>query len=298
MSTEASLRFTIEFPHQLNVWVLQIGGWLPIQFTGASLILVDRCVTIAAQKLALNPDRTDMEADRWWLAALNRPGFALNAILCAAEGWTASEPTYESFCAELRKATDNLVAQFPNAKVIRHDPQTLPAVYDTIAAIRERQLHGASFLRAIAPLLTNRVAANRVRKVERQLIEAAKANSLDLHSFVVLAGLSCLYEPQHGEHPRIGRGVLKFTPSYTAEQMHNALADLRSLEYLAISSGLPGAGVGLCTRDKALAAFWTYLGVSEPTWHDNSFSAKLAPQPELFGRLSREGVQELLTRLQ
>ena len=298
MPIEVSLKLTIEFPQPVTVGVLQTGGWLPIQFTGASLILVDRCVAIAARDLAGNPDRTDMEPERWWLNALNTPRFALNAILCAAEGWTATAPTYDAFCAELMNASASLAEHFPNARIVRHDPQTFAALYELFSAARERQTPEKSFLAAVAPLLVNRVAANRTRRVERQILEIARSNSLQLHSFVVLAALSCLYEPQRGEHPRVGRGVLKLTPGYTKEQMHNPLADIWALEYLAMSSGLPGPTVGLCTRDKALAAFWTYLGVSGASWQGTAVSAKFVPQSELFPRLPASEVRELLLRLQ
>ena len=136
------------------------------------------------------------------------------------------------------------------------------------------------------------------QKVERQVVEAARANSLAPHSMVVLAALSCLYEPQNGEQPQIGRRVLKLTPDYTPEQIHNALADIRSLEYLAAASGLPGTGIGFCTRDKALAAFWAYLGMTEAAWSGNSFSATYSPRKDLFPRLQVPEVQELLVRLQ
>jgi hypothetical protein len=291
---EAKLQFTIEFPQPVTVWVLQAGGWLPIQFTGASFILVDRCVAGAARDLAANPDRTDMEPERWWLNALNSARFNLNAILCATEGWTAATPTYDAFCAELMDATATLADNFPNARIVRHDLQNLPTLYELFSAAWERKPREESFLAAVAPLLVDRVAANRTRKVERQVIEIARSNSLQPHSFVVLAALSCLYEPQGGEHPRVGRGVLKLTPGYTKEEMHNALSDIWSLEYLAMSCGLPGPAIGLCTRDKSLAAFWTYLNVKEAT----STVARFSPQPELFPRLQAKDAQELLLRLQ
>lgn len=297
MPTEASFRMSIRFDHPVKVWVLQLGGWLPIQFTGVNTMLIDRCVLIATRDLALNPERSDMQAERWWLQQLDNPRFALNAILCAAEGWNSSEPTFETFVAELADASGTIAKEFPQAAIVRHDPVNFAALYETVSAARERHLRECAFLSAIAHLLCNRVAAARSRKVERQIVDAADANSLARHSMVVLAALSCLYEPQHGEHPRIGRGVLKLTPDYTIEQIYNALADIRSLEYLAAASGLPGGSVGFCTRDKALAAFWTYLGLNHATWEENSFSATYMPQPQLFPRLPADEVQNLLTRL-
>ena len=239
-----------------------------------------------------------MDAERWWFEQLNNPRFALNAILCAAEGANRSEPTYDAFLSELESLSGVLAKAFPQASVVQHDSKHFAELYETVSAARARHTLEAAFLESIAPLLTNRVAASKSQMVERQVIEAARANSLAPHSMVVLAALSCLYEPQNGEQPQIGRGVLKLTPDYTPEQIHNALADIRSLEYLAAASGLPGTGVGFCTRDKALAAFWTYLGMTEAVWSGNSFSATYSPRKDLFPRLQVPEVQELLVRLQ
>jgi hypothetical protein len=274
--SEVTLNMTVRFDHPVKVWVLQLGGWLPIQFTGVNTLLIDRCVTIAVNDLAVRPDRRDMDAERWWFEQLNSPRFALNAILCAAEGPTRSEPTFGAFVSELARVSKILAQAFPNASVVRHDPKHFAGIYETVSAARGRHAREVTFLASVAPLLTDRVAATRSPKVERQIIHAARTNALAPHSMVVLAALSCLYEPQRGEQPQIGRRVLKLTPDYTSEQIHNALADIRSLEYLAAASGLPGAGVGFCTRDRALAAFWTHLGMTEAVW-----TGKPSPQHTL-----------------
>lgn len=297
MSTEASFQMTVRFDYPVNIWVLQLGGWLPIQFTGVQTILVDRCVTIAARELATNPDREDMREESWWLQQLNSSRFALNAILCAAEGWTTSIPTFEAFVTELVEHTEILTKAFPLAKVIRHPPEYFAPMFEIVTATRERHAREASFLAEVAPLLVNRVAASRSRKVENQVVDLAKTNLLLPHSIVVLAALSCLYEPQDGEHPRIGRGVLKLTSDYGPEQIHNTLADIRSLEYLSVASGIGNASVGFCTRDKALAAFWTHLGMSEAVWQGNTFTATYAPSSRLFPRLQEQEVSEFLHRL-
>lgn len=288
---------TVRFDHPVKIWVLQLGGWLPIQFTGVGTVLIDRCVMVAARELAENPSRQGMQAKRWWLEQLNTPRFALNALLCAAEGGTTSEPTCEAFTAELADLTGTLAELFPLAKIIRHDPKDFGALYQTVTATRDRHAREASFLAQIASLLVDRVAVSRSRKVENQIVDLARTNLLVPHSIVVLAALSCLYEPQDGEHPRIGRGVLKLAREYGPERIHNALADIRSLEYLAAGSGLESAGVGFCTRDKALAAFWTHLGMHEAVWHENTFSVICVPNQQLFPRLHEQDVLELLHRL-
>lgn len=84
MPGDASLSFTIGFDHPVKVWVLQLGGWLPIPFTGVGIVLVDRNITAALDALADWPDRTDMEVEKWWLDQLNSDRFVLNPVLCAS----------------------------------------------------------------------------------------------------------------------------------------------------------------------------------------------------------------------
>lgn len=298
MHSEAALKMTVRFDHPVKVWVLQLGGWLPIQFTSVTTILVDRCVTIALKNIAARPDRKDMKTERWWLEQLNNARFTLNPILCAAEGKARSEPTYENFISELVEVRETLGKAFPNALILRHAEEHYPILYETVSAAHERHFREAGFLRSVSHILTDRVAKQRSRKFEREVLALAGSASLAPHSFVVLAALSCLYEPQRGEQPQIGRKVLKLSQNYSSEDIHNALADIRSLEYLAAASGLPGSAVGFCTRDKALAAFWTYLGVTDAKWTGETFAAEYRPHQQLFPRLEEAEVHDLLLRLQ
>ena len=131
MPTETTFNMTVRFGHPVKVWVLQLGGWLPIQFTGVSTLLIDRCVTIALNDLAARPGRTDMDAERWWFEQLNNPRFALNAILCAAEGANRSEPTYDAFLSELESLSGVLAKAFPQASVVHHDSKHFAELYET-----------------------------------------------------------------------------------------------------------------------------------------------------------------------
>lgn len=57
---KVTAQLTLEFDYPLSAWVLQQGGWLPLQLPGIDIILVDRNVTSAILALTENPDRTDM----------------------------------------------------------------------------------------------------------------------------------------------------------------------------------------------------------------------------------------------
>ena len=297
MATKTSLSFNIRFDQPVKVWVLQLGGWLPAQLTGVGVVLVDRNVVSALSALADHPDRTDMDAERWWLAHLDSERFVLNPVLCASEGGFRGVPTFQEFCDGLAEASEILVKGLPKARLIQHDRAHFDRLYDNVTAAASRQEGETAFLSDVARLIASRVSAGSDRKVEATIIEAARTAGLLLHSFAVLAVLSCLYEPQDGNEPLIGRGVVKPTTTYSAADAHNTLADLRSLEFLAATSSLQGPTPGFCTRDKDLAAFWSGLGVSAPTWTGRTFSADLAPTLQLFPRLDEEALADLFTRL-
>ena len=170
-------------------------------------------------------------------------------------------------------------------------------LYENVTATPDRHAREERFLLQVVPSLHQRASAVSAHHLEGTILQAARDSALSSHSFVVLAALSCLYEPQDGSEPMIGRGVIKPTPTYSAADAHNALSDLRSLELLALAVGLDGPSIGYCTRDKDLAAFWTHLRVSEPRWSGNSFTAGLSPAPKLFPRLDENGLRKMFLRL-
>ena len=256
MPDEARISFTVRFDHPVVVWMLQLGGWLPLQFSTVRIVLVDKNVLRAIENIAANPEHPEMAAERWWLSHLNSERFALNAMLCAHEGDTQSIPDYSHFCSSLAQYQVTLSKALPRARIVEHDSAYLEQLYENVTATAERHAREATFLIQVAPNLHQRVSAARTRQMERTILQAARDGGLSLHSFVVLAALSCLYEPQDGSEPMIGRGVIKPTPTYSTVDAHNALSDLRSLELVALAVGLEGSSIGYCTRDKDLAAFW------------------------------------------
>jgi len=247
--------------------------------------------------LTANPGHPDLVVEQWWLSSLNSDRFALNALPCAHEGDLRRIPSYQEFCASLRASYEILAAGMPEARLIDHRQADLERVYENVTATLARHEKESSFLVQVAPHLHARVSAANAKKTELALLSAAQDADLDLCSLVVLAALSCLYEAQDGSEPMIGRRVIKPTPNYTQADAHNALSDLRSLEMLSLAIGLDGRSIGYCTRDKGLAAFWTYLRVSNPKWSGNKFSATLSPAEQLFPRLGEAGVRDLLIRL-
>ncbi|BDU70745.1 hypothetical protein GETHOR_28460 [Geothrix oryzae] len=297
MPETATIELTLELEHPVVIWVLQLGGWLPLPFSSANIILVDRCITAAISKLINRPDRKDLEAERWWLSYLNNSRYQLNSFIQASEGQYGRIPSYDEFSTALNSTNILLSKSLPEAHVFWHNHDEYPRLYEVITAIAPRHQREVDFLVEVSPILSARVSERNTNRVESQILELASKYNILKNSLVLFAALSCLYEPQDGSEPRIGRGVLKPKGSYSHQQAYNALSDIRSLEYLAAGSGLFGTSVGLCTRDKYLAAFWTYLNIHNPQWSEDRFSAKITPKPELFPRLNLHQIGKLLSRL-
>jgi hypothetical protein len=292
-----SLRLTINFDHKIKVWALQLGGWLPLPFTGATVLVLDRNVPSALQALQRCPDRSDLEADRWWMQHLNKPTPALNPVLCAMEGRWRSTPTFDQFRDELERVTQLLESVLTKALIIRQQTEDLKTVYQLLAAGQPRMQREMLFLLEVMPLLASRVPAGTEREREKRVLSAAGRIGVDRLSLACIAALSVLYERSDGQEPRIGRGVLKPKQLYTAQLAFSALADLRALEFLAAGSALGGFTSGLCTRDKYLAAFWVYLGLQKSEWSGAEFKATFTPTTAIFPRLSEQEVLQLMGRL-
>jgi hypothetical protein len=301
MSNKSPISLSLDITplHPVDVWVLQLGGWFPIPFTTADVVLVDRNITITLDDLIKNPNRTDMIADKWWLDHLNSERFLINPILCAMEGENREMPSFTAFCDEIFEATEILSVGLPKARIVHHDTSLLSQSYENVTATATRQLNEVRFLLKIAPLIRSRVSAGKEKKIKDEIFNTACELNLRLNSLVVICVLSCLYEPQNGSEPMIGRRVLKPNQVYSEADAYNALSDIRSLEFLIGVCGLDGRNPGLCTRDKFLAAFWVNLMVSEPVWTENNiFLAKLSPKSQLFPRLKEEELVEMLSQLQ
>lgn len=290
-------KFEVQFDHKLKVWVLVLGGWRPIQLAAVDILVVDRNITSALEALEAKPNRQDLVADKWWLGYLNRPTPLLNPILCASEGKWRSTPTFEQFCQELRRSTLVLSRSLPNAGIIRHPEQHLEQLYAMCVSQASRTRKEVDFLVVVCPLLVSRTSRANERHLEVAILSAADQSGISRQSLCCMAALSVLYERPDGREPRVGRGILKPTRTYSQEDAYNALSDLHGLEFFAAGCAMSGFTSGLCTRDKYLAAFWVALGVQFGTWSENKFSATYTPRQELFPRLNDEEIDSLFKRI-
>lgn len=291
------INFTVEFNHKLTAWILQMGGWLPPAFASVDILLVDRNVLSTLKALLRHPERQDLIADRWWLEFLNRSSIRLNPVLAAMEGRWRSTPSFSGFCEELEEATDILTAALPEANIVRQRSEHHKNVYQVLESQLPRFHRESKFLQEVAPLLASRAAAGREHSLENQIFLLAASNGISKCSFPCMCALSTLYERSDGDEPKIGRGVLKPTHSYSADDAFNALSDFRAIEFIGVASSIGLGNAGLCTRDKYLAAFWVYAAPSKVEWRNGAIVTTYAPRKELFPRLDEAAFHDLLARV-
>lgn len=293
-----TLTFSITFDHPVKVWALQMGGWLPLPFCTAPMLLVDRNVTSALMAIRDNPNLPGTDAQRWWLDFINSEQFTVNPLLCAMEGKTRSVPTLAEFRQAFEEASQVLALGLPRTRLVTYTDVHFNAVFDTITRLAERYSSEVKFLLQVVSMIVDRQPMVNLAKIEHDIFNAACLNRLRPQSLVVVAVLSCLYEPQDGSEPRIGRGVLRPSKFFTEQDAHNALSDLRALEMLAAVNALSGVNAALCTRDKYLAAFWCELAIRNPKYVDDSACFVAKPSNQLFPRMSESEFAKLVQRLQ
>ncbi|WP_144375135.1 hypothetical protein [Thiolapillus brandeum] len=171
------------------------------------------------------------------------------------------------------------------------------AAYEMLHGLSSRYEAECEFLRSVAPIISHRRKDADLEKVHSEIVINCERFGLHKTSLIMLCTLSCLYERNDGEEPLIGRKIIKPTDSYSYEDAHNAISDLRALEMLAAINGLNIGCVAFCTRDKHLAALWCGLNISSPKWLDSQFTCSIEPDVSLFPRLSETDVAELVQEL-
>lgn len=295
MSASFALSMNIRWVEPETVWMLELGGRRPIMLSDSRVILVDRCVMSTLGALTQRPDRPDLRSESWWLRHLDSEEYTLNPILCACEGAGRRAPSFAEFCAALADARHKLAAGLPRARLTLHeDPR---ALYGIVAATTPRWQAAQRFLMDVAPRLVNRVTPGAAPRLEADVRLAAADAGLPRRSLALLAVLSCVYERRDGGEPMIGRRIINPRRQYSEQHAFNAVADLHSLELLAASLERVSPGIGLVTRDRALADFWCALGVSLPTSPSILECVTVSPRLELFPALDGDGLKSLISRM-
>lgn len=295
---KVNAKLKVDFPHPVKAFALLQGGWLPVNLSGASVILLDRNITSTLKQIGLCKDRGDQEAAKWWLSFLNSPDYSLNPLLSAMESPLKRAPTFQEFVQEFQQEAKILKGKLPQCNVIQYNDASYKAAYALLFEQAYALAKESKFLVEVMPLISNRVSDKGTIETEGIVTESALNNGLDPYSLVVLAALSCLYDEKSGKRPSIGRKLLKPKPIYEMADAYNALSDLRCLHILNGMIVLRGRTVALMTRDKALAAFWCAIKPKNQRFlpHDG-YTCDVELSSDLLPRLALDERDSLKSRL-
>ena len=291
------VKFDVTFDHPITAFALQMGGRFPLAFPSAPIILVDRNIVGMAKQIAASSKRHDVAANSWWFEFLNKPFYKLNPILHAMEGCIQQVPTLRQFIEEFHEASHNLAVAFPDAGQVTISQENFPSAYTLVTDMASSYASEQQFLLEVVPILASKVATNSLSKFEARILKAASKMVSGSSKLVVLAALSCLYESAGGSVPSIGRGLIKPATRFGQAQAHNAISDLRALEFLIRVSKLNGPAAAFATRDKYLTAFWCEIQASDVGGNGSKLKFNVKLTENLFPRLSHEKREELMGRL-
>lgn len=293
----ASLKMNIKFHQPVTAFALQIGGWLPLAFVSAPILLVDRNVIGMAKQIIKKSPRSDVETNKWWFKFINSSSVLLNPVLCAMEGNNKRVPSMEEFHEQFDDAALALTKGFPTARVIEFAEKHYQASYEIICQLSKRYMAEQHFLLQAAPIVANRYKDHKLQGIEQRILDIASNMGIFESPLVLLAVLSCLYEPKDGAEPLIGKNLIKPTEHHHESKAHNALSDLRALEMLISANTLGGPEVAFCTRDKHLVAFWCAIQASNIKRNKDTVKFEINITEQLFPRLTRNGIDRLSSTL-
>lgn len=275
----ANINTTLESPFTNRAIGLVRGGWLPsgLALRDNMVLMPDRC-TISdlaeryrdGQKIRHGDDFLDLFQDK---------PLQINPGLYAMEGNKRQLPTAEQVADQWAEACRKVRTALPESQLT--PDSAIQGLVGLLGEMREGMARKVQFLCQVAPMLQSPVSRHRRQLVWCQVLEVAQRCDLPRHTLVVLAALSIVCV-SNGAGP--AKRLIKPSAKYSAEDAHNALADLRALELLCHFYALfPQENIMLCTGDKNLALFWAGMRASDFAYGSNgALSYKLSPLDALL----------------
>ncbi|WP_321935389.1 hypothetical protein [Paraburkholderia sp. J8-2] len=262
-----------------------------------ALFLLDRNVVALIKDVVAGRVQTDPKKQAYLeaLRALDLPTHSMSPLPSIIEGEKGLEDSAPEKAATLQKEALAVRQFFTRAST---DADQLLSSKDTVASLftglRESQWdERAAFVLTAAPLLTQKVAANRRRSVEDELVRLAHLNGLGANDAIVMLCLACLYGSD------AARGVLK--PA--KPNVHNVLSDLHALTRVGMVKAvarqlLLPVRVRLLTRDEALFDVLKHIRIVRPEVRaDSSVEMQVAYSPALFPELSIAEARSMMQRV-
>jgi hypothetical protein len=285
---------TVQLQNAPQPFALVPGGWLPLPLTIPLRFLVDSNVVANLRKLKSLSSRPDLAGFKLWMDLFAQGGALFNPLPYAWEGQKRRAPTFGEFVQGFEAGVSEMQTVMPGANVVRFGPAEFKVAFAIRIQLESEAPREAAFLQAICPSLVDRVKEGQEAPIEKAIFDACEQYGVPRHSFATLAALSCLNEDPHGKAYSIGKRLLKPSRRYSASEAYNALNDLSHMRLAIISGALHGdTGFSLATSDRALTAFWCALRPVGRRDERGDIDIESDLGPELFPRLSLDGIKRL-----
>lgn len=297
--SEYTVSLTFRPKEPLTIFALEMGGFLPLCFTGANILLFDRNTVSNALNIARQGGHRDNRANSWWLGFIDNPRYTVNPAFAALEGAHARLPTFDEFCEEFERCNAALKAALPNAAKVEFSDRAYRGSYALLEEVTANYMHEVQFLRSAAPLISTRTARQELQVIEERLFQLSRECGLSDITLSLVACLSVLYESPSSGRAAPGRRIIKPKRTYADSDAHNALMDLYALQVLIQGTAKLSTRVALCSSDKGLLEFWCALK-AKPGGRETSqgFNVDFTLSNEMFPRLDDESIAELKGRLE
>ena len=286
--------FNIQFNEEVTIYVLELGGWLPLSFSNYNSLLPDRNVISSINQIKNNKLRANTKATDWWLRFYKESDFTINPLLYAFEGQYQRFPSLIEFCNSFDEATIELKEYFPKAKIIKYpNKEIYQKVYELLIEVSKQNIVEQEFLLNTAPIVVNRVSDKELLNTQNIIDDLADKYGILGESLVYYLVVSCLYDPKDGSGYLPARKILKPKENYTEVMAYNAICDVNALTFFIQSLSLPNFMMPVCTCDKPLAAFWAAINPFERTVQNRKINIEFQFTKNLFPRLSTKQIETL-----
>jgi len=291
-TVNTTLTFNVNFPHQVSIFALVEGGWLPPPFVMSKLFMMDRNVVSVLKQLNNGSSRKDHIATEWWTNLLSDKDVLINPVFYALEGCNKKAPTYSEFVRSFDEAVVEIQSALPGVSVINYQGIHYKAAYTVIEELSEKLSKEADFLLDVVPLVKNRVHAKNLDQIKNVIISKAKDRGV-VQSLAFLAALSCLYESDQEYTYPVARKIIKPKNAYSEGDAYNALNDLRILQLATSVRGAINEKFSVCTQDVALALFWCGLAPMIDNFVDSKVTITFKFSKHLFPRMPLNAVDDI-----
>ncbi len=295
---DRTIDFKIQFNEKVSIYIMELGGWLPLSFANYNSILLDRNIISSIKQIKENKLRENTKATDWWLKFYKESEFTINPLLYAFEGQYQRFPNYTEFCKSFDEASDELKEYFPKAKIIKYPKKAIyQKVYELLMEVSEQNILEQEFLINAAPLVANRVSDKELNHRQNAIDDLAEKYGILGESLLYYLIVSCLYDPKDGSSYLPARKILKPKENYTKKEAYNAIADINAITLFIQSLSLQNFMMPVCTCDKPLAAFWAAINPLKRTVKNKKINIEFQPTKYLFPRLSTKEIESFASNL-